>query len=108
MCVLNLKKIISFFYIAYTIYAFVKKKADKKLIIAVLVTVIVHLLFITAHKTMGGAHFGNRYTNDVLPLLFVGLLTALPKKNKYEDINIILLLFGLVTNVIGSTLYFSM
>ena len=95
-------------YIAYTIYAFVKKKADKKLIIAVLVTVIVHLLFITAHKTMGGAHFGNRYTNDVLPLLFVGLLTALPKKNKYENINIILLLFGLVTNVIGSTLYFSM
>lgn len=33
----------------------------------------VHLLLLTMHKTMGGAHFGNRYISDILPAVFLGI-----------------------------------
>lgn len=93
-------------YIAYTVYAIMKKKGDPKLIIGVMVLTVIQLLCITAHKTMGGSQFGNRYTNDVLPLVFLGILSALPEKNDYERLNTILLFFGLIVNTAGSILYY--
>ena len=38
---------------------------------------------------MGGAHFGNRYTNDVLPIIFTGTVMLLPKDNDWEKVSII-------------------
>ena len=31
---------------------------------------IVHILLLCAHRTMGGAHFGNRYIVDILPAVY--------------------------------------
>ncbi len=91
-------------YIAYAVYGFIKK--DKKLTGLIAIMIIVQLLCITAHKTMGGSQFGNRYTNDVLPLAFLSIAYALPKKNDYNKFNVVLLAFGFTVNVIGSVLYY--
>lgn len=93
-------------YIVYAVYAFAKKKSDPKLLIGIFAIIIIQLLCITAHKTMGGSQFGNRYTNDVLPLVFLGIASALPEQNDYEKLNIILLLFGLIVNTAGSIMYY--
>ncbi len=95
-------------YIAYTAFALINKKSDKKLIVGIFILIAIHLSCIAAHKTMGGSHFGNRYTNDVLPFAFLAITSALPQKNAYESFNIILLLFGIIVNSIGTAIYFTM
>lgn len=42
--------------------------------LAVLLLACIHLVLLCSHKTMGGAHFGNRYPADVMPLLYLSLL----------------------------------
>lgn len=39
--------------------------------LAVLLSVSLHLLLFCCHKTMGGAHFGNRYPADAMPLVYL-------------------------------------
>jgi len=34
----------------------------------------IHVLLLCAHKTMGGAHFGNRYIIDIIPVIYLVLL----------------------------------
>lgn len=46
--------------------------------------ILLHILFLCCHKTMGGAHFGNRYLLDTLPFLF--LLTASVLKDRHMDL----------------------
>lgn len=93
-------------YIAYAVYAIVKNKADRKLLAIAAVSIVLQLLVICAHKTMGGSQFGNRYTNDVLPLVFLSLASSLGTENDYDKFNIPLLAFGLIVNAVGSVLYY--
>ena len=93
-------------FVLYTIYAFINKNPQLREIVLILMIVIVELLCITAHKTMGGSQFGNRYTNDVLPLVFLCIAYALPQKCKYVKLNVILLMIGVVINSIGSVIYY--
>ena len=74
------------------------EKFDMKFMILVLSIAIIELLSITVHKTMGGAHFGNRYTNDVLPIIFIGTVMLLPKDNDWESFNYPLFFIGLAIN----------
>lgn len=94
-------------FIAYTVYSFLKKdKNTKVLLVLILVMSVAELLAITAHKTMGGWHFGNRYPNDILPLIFLGLAASLPQNTKYDKLNYPLFIFGLCINLVGAvTLY---
>lgn len=96
-------------YVVNLIKCFVKKQvADKKLLITAFAVIVLELLCIAAHKTMGGSHFGNRYTNDVLPLAFLSLAAMLPKeKGKYEALNYPLFFIGICLNMVGVTGYFS-
>lgn len=92
-------------YIAYIIREAVK--GDKKQLIfhgMVSGIMIIHLLAITAHKTMGGAHFGNRYVNDILPFAYISVLLCAANKSRFELLNNILLFGGLTVNVIGTIL----
>lgn len=85
-------------------------KADKSrriLMLIILVMIIAEIAVITAHKTMGGSQFGNRYTNDVLPMAFLGLAVSLPKDSKWDKFNLILFVLGLTLNAIGSVLYYT-
>lgn len=93
-------------YIVYSVYAFIKNKADKKLIFGIFAMVVIQLVCITAHKTMGGSQFGNRYTNDVLPLAFLSLAVSLPDENKFDKFNAVLLIFGLIVNTVGAAMYY--
>lgn len=90
-------------YIMYTVRSLIKKEqSDKILMIAVLTVAIVEILAITAHKTMGGFHFGNRYTNDVLPLIFLGMSAVLPKDGEWEFVNYPLFFMGFALNLLGT------
>ena len=93
-------------YIIYTIYSLVKKKIRPVFAILVFAMVLAELILTTAHKTMGGAHFGNRYTNDVLPLVFLGLAEALPEEKPTERLNYLLFFGGMTLNLIGSVQFF--
>lgn len=64
--------------------------------------VIVHLVCIMAHKTMGGWHFGNRYTNDALPYVFFGLAGLVPNEDKTLKFQYGLFLLGILINVVGT------
>ena len=94
-------------YIVYTVYALIKRKIKPVLAVLAFAVIVLEIVLITAHKSMGGAQFGNRYTNDVLPLAFLGIAAALPKeKTQWEGFNLILLLWGAALNIIGSVLWF--
>jgi len=67
------------------------------------VLIISHLLLLCTHKTMGGWHFGHRYTVDVLPVLFLGLLIQDAGFGKSALLfSVPLLAWGLVLNTIGT------
>ena len=94
-------------YIVYTVYALIKRRIKPALAVLIFAVIVLELVLITAHKTMGGWQFGNRYTNDVLPLAFLGLAASLPKeKTDWESFNYILLFWGAALNIIGSTVLF--
>ncbi|MDR3240048.1 MAG: hypothetical protein LBT44_08195 [Clostridiales bacterium] len=44
-----------------------------------------HLLLLCAHKTMGGWHFGARYTVDALPAVLFGLVRWLSRNHGRDD-----------------------
>lgn len=96
--------IVSPIFISYAIY-FVRCIIKKEFhwTYAVLPCLIfVHLLCITAHKTMGGYQFGNRYTNDVLPFIFLGLLTMSPNNTDIPRYHYPLCILGICINIVGS------
>jgi hypothetical protein len=96
------------FFIALIIKGIIKKDiADKKIIVIISLIIIAELFGIVMHKTMGGSHFGNRYTNDILPLVFLGIGTMLNSKYKsLEMLSFVLFVFGLCLNLLGSTLFY--
>ena len=67
--------------------------------------IILHLLLICMHKTMGGWHFGNRYTVDALPAALLGLANLWGKRRKGVILNAVntpLLIFGIIINFYGA------
>ncbi len=106
MCVFMVSPIL----ISYFVYAarmFIKKeKKDLKLIAAAFVLAVIEIFIITAHKTMGGSHFGNRYTNDILPFIFLSIAIMLPKDDKAVKFNYPLFFAGLTLNILGTVSYF--
>lgn len=95
-------------YIIYSIRTLIKcDKMNKCAMLITFITLIIELLCIATHKTMGGAHFGNRYTNDTLPLALFGIMIC-PLKNERNDLfNLPLIVFGFTLNLIGTVLYFA-
>ena len=66
-----------------------------------------YLLIVVMHRTMGGWHFGNRYTNDLLVWVYFGILlvqTKYPGLFKYQ---IPLLIFGMCLNAVGSIVVYN-
>ena len=102
-------------YAAYAIYSIFRKSAGKRepidiaIACAIPVLVIAQLLLLSAHKTMGGHHFGNRYTVDCLPAVFLGLMIAMPKANdKGLGFQLPLAILGYAVNLVGSIGYYMM
>ncbi|MDR0273329.1 MAG: hypothetical protein LBI27_08445 [Clostridiales bacterium] len=78
------------------------KHTDKVLMLCLPLLSAFHIFLFCLHKTLGGWHFGNRYTNDMLPFLFFGLVCLLGvQSEKIKRLQIPLFVFGLVLNVAG-------
>lgn len=90
---------ISFFY-----YFILKLAEGKKCYLeaAILLTIVIHVVCLLSHKTMGGWHFGNRYLIDALPCLFYGLLSAMPKRDRSIRFQYGLCLLGMLLNAVGT------
>ena len=95
-------------YVIYLINSIVKKKPVNKTLTTMLpILIFVHLVLLSAHVQMGGSHFGNRYPNDALPFVFLGLALLVPKEeNKYHNLNYILFLIGFGLNIVGTVGYY--
>lgn len=90
-------------YAIYTIRSVVKKEMNGLAVrILIPVTVMVHFLCLTAHKTMGGFQWGNRYPLDALPFVLLGILLVCKKDDPLEKYQIPLAILGLALNVAGT------
>lgn len=82
-----------------------KKKSPLTLIIPAFIAA--HILIICTHRTMGGWHFGHRYTVDALPVAYLGLVRQ--DKDPASLFSLPLLLWGLGVNIAGTvSLYLGM
>lgn len=77
------------------------KSADQAILYGIPVLIAAHFLFLTMHRTMGGYHFGNRYTLDALPFS-VFALAYFGKNIKHEFMYAPLMLLGLCMNLVGT------
>ena len=86
------------------IYYFIKKvilQKDSSIELWLsLILPIIHILVLCCHKTLGGWQFGNRYTVDILPVVFFGILMTGNKKTPYLAYP--LLLWGIGINLAGT------
>lgn len=82
----------------------VKKKA---IMVLLLLCAIGYLIFTMLHKTMGGWHFGNRYVNDILPWLHMGVCLKMGGKDEVVKWQLPFFLFGLCINVIGTCVVYN-
>lgn len=96
-------------FIAYVVYTIIgiKSNVNRHMLIMILVLVCVHLVSISMHKTMGGAHIGNRYTNDIIPFAYFAILTVMEKKNKAAWLNAIPFAMGLILNVYWNICFYT-
>ncbi len=94
-------------YIVYIVRSFVSDtNSDMRLTLIIVVMSFLEILAITAHKTMGGSQFGNRYTNDILPMIFLCTAYLIPKNDRFKGLNYVLFFLGFTINIIGTANYF--
>ncbi len=108
MCIFMISPI----FIVYVVYTakqfFETKQTDRVMVLMILASILIELCCIVMHKTMGGSQFGNRYPNDVLPMVFLGLSMLLPEKQgKYESLVVPLFILGLCLNIVGAVGYYN-
>ncbi len=89
-------------YAVYTILAFLKNRGDKKLLLLTFGMIVLEIITLCSHVTMGGWHFGHRYINDVIPLVVLSLAVSLPQHSKHDTLVWALVICGLVINILGS------
>lgn len=103
--------LVSPFFLSFPIYlirSFLKKNPfDRLLVFGIPLLIALQFFFLTMHKTMGGHHFGNRYTVDCLPYLFFALALLLPKHDTFRKFQYPLFFFGLCLNIVGTVIVYT-
>lgn len=98
--------IVSPIFVLFLIYlvGLLWKKEQKliKMFIVLLVLSIIYMLIVVMHRTMGGWHFGNRYTNDLLPWIYLGIVLVQAKYPELFKYQIPLIVWGMCLNAVGS------
>lgn len=85
------------------IYAMWKKrKGNLTVLILIPILVILHILIICCHRTLGGWQWGNRYLVDTMPFLFYGMLRWKPKGESFIKWNLPIFFFGFSINIVGT------
>lgn len=78
---------------------------EKNTILTGVLTVLMsaaYLVVTMMHATMGGWHFGNRYSNDILPWIYLPLVMFLGKHPRLIRYQMPFALWGLMFNVVGT------
>lgn len=89
-------------------FACVKKEKDTVLTGAVVLILSAAYLTVTMmHATMGGWHFGNRYTNDILPWMFLCLIPVLARHERLVKWQLPLAIWGILFNVTGTVIVYN-
>ncbi len=89
-------------------YAVLKK--NKKLLgmgVLIIVLSMVYLLFLTAHKTLGGWQFGNRYAIDILPYIYLLLCKVSARYPGLAKYCVPLCAFGICINIVGTVIVYN-
>lgn len=94
------------FFIYWFITMIKGTKEDRIALGGIMLLFWIHMLSITAHKTMGGSHYGNRYVTDALPSVFAALCFMTERYKKDRIINILPLVFGASLNIYWAVIYF--
>lgn len=90
------------------IFACIKKEKKAALLGGVTILLsVVYLIVTMMHATMGGWHFGNRYTNDILPWLFACFMLVLAKHNRLVKWQIPFAIWGILFNVVGTIIVYN-
>ncbi len=91
------------------IYILFKGKAFSLLNITVISCVIIHIMVLLSHKTMGGYHYGNRYIIDVMAAIFIGVCNTSTGVKKYNFHFLgALLIFGMAFNLMAYSEFLSL
>ena len=88
---------------------FITKKFNL-LRLLIFVALSLNIIAICLHKTLGGWQFGARYTCDLLPFVFLALITFDDKKNtqvKLDILEIVCIILGIILNIYGAISYYS-
>lgn len=92
-----------------SIIQFIIQKNKKYIILSLSIVIfsILYLIITMMHRTMGGWHFGNRYTNDILPYMFLLSTLGIKKNKNLNKLILPLLVFGLCLNAIGNVIVYN-
>lgn len=89
--------LVSPLFVSYFIYllrkVITRQKIDPFLLISIPALVILHMIGLCAHKTMGGFHFGHRYINDTLAYVYLAVImfagtTEICKKKTTDNLKL--------------------
>ncbi len=95
-------------YLYRSIRNIIKNKKIDFLRLMIFISIILNILLICLHRTLGGWQFGARYTCDFLPFVFLGFLLLKDKsKIKLDRFEIVCIIFGIILNIFGAILFFS-
>jgi hypothetical protein len=72
---------------------------NSKVKASICVAVLVNILLLCVHKTLGGWQFGARYTVDMIPMVFLYLL--LSKKARPSRVEFVIGALAIMFNIYG-------
>ena len=95
-------------YLYRSIRNIIKTKKIDILRLLIIISVFINIIMICMHRTLGAWQFGARYTCDILPFVFLGLL-LLNKNNKInlDKFEIICMIFGIILNIFGAIIMYA-
>lgn len=85
-------------------------KRDKHLLCwlsGILLMSVFYMLIVVMHRTMGGWHFGNRYSNDILPWIYLGTVIVHTRFQKFVKYQIPFCIMAIGLNVVGSVIVYN-
>lgn len=93
--------VIVYFFVLIVISLIKKDREYLNYILLIIISCGLYILFILCHATMGGWHFGNRYTNEILPFIFWGVILLLSKFEKAGKWQLPFAIWGISINMVG-------
>ena len=95
-------------YIYNFIKNYVKTRKVNLLKLLILISVSINIVFICMHRTLGAWQFGARYSLDILPFVFLGMIyNNNVEKYKLNKIEITIIVLGIIMNIFGAILMYT-